>query len=197
MEYSGPIDRMGNGHEARMMKCDLCKQPIAAVHPVYRRLIANWRVYGVFCEAARREPSKGWLPSRPCFRCSRAVIRDRPERKSSLYFTCGHECRRAVHNAKYRTKRIPEAAPSLRLPVDVSCSSRLISTAIPVRYAVRPSAVRTIPAAAVPPIISMPMMTPVGTSDSSGGSSYGSAATTANGTSNNRTPQRALAKGFG
>jgi hypothetical protein len=41
------------------------------------------------------------------------------------------------------------------------------------------------------------MMTPVGTSDSSGGSSYGSAATTANGTSNNRTPQRALAKGFG
>ena len=41
------------------------------------------------------------------------------------------------------------------------------------------------------------MMTPVGAGDSPGGSSYGSAATTANGTSNNRTPKRALAKGFG
>jgi hypothetical protein len=92
------------------MKCDLCKQPFAAVQPVYRRLIAHWRRYGVFCEgcAARREPLKGWLPSRPCCRCSRAVIRDSPERKSSLYFTCGHECRRAVHNAKYRSKRAPQ-----------------------------------------------------------------------------------------
>jgi hypothetical protein len=41
------------------------------------------------------------------------------------------------------------------------------------------------------------MVTSMGTGDSPGGGSYGSAATTANGTSNNRTPQRALAKGFG
>jgi hypothetical protein len=52
----------------------------------------------------------------------------------------------------------------------------------------RPSAGRTIPAAGVPPIISMPMVTSMGTGDSPGGGSYGSAATTANGTSNNRTP---------
>jgi hypothetical protein len=154
-ESCGPIDRMGNGHQARTMRCDLCKQPIAAVQPVYRRLIASWRGFDVLCEgcAARREPLKGWFPSRPCCRCSRAVIRDRPERKSSLYFTCGHECRRAVHNAKYRSKRVPETAPSLRLPAAVSSSPCLIST-IPVRHAVRPSAVRTIPAAAVPAIIS-------------------------------------------
>jgi hypothetical protein len=43
----------------------------------------------------------------------------------------------------------------------------------------------------------MPMMTPVGTGHGAGGSSYGSAATTTDGTSNNRTPKRALAKGFG
>jgi hypothetical protein len=35
----------------------------------------------------------------------------------------------------------------------------------------------------------MPMVTPMGTGDSPGGSPYGSAATTAKGTSNNRTPQ--------
>lgn len=41
------------------------------------------------------------------------------------------------------------------------------------------------------------MMTPVGTGNSPGCSSYGGAAPTANGTSNNRPPQRTLGKGFG
>jgi hypothetical protein len=41
------------------------------------------------------------------------------------------------------------------------------------------------------------MVTPVGTSNGSGGRSYGSAATPANGASDHRTPQCTLAEGFG
>jgi hypothetical protein len=41
------------------------------------------------------------------------------------------------------------------------------------------------------------MVTPVGTGNSTRGSSYGSAATSANGTSDNRTPQCTLGVGFG
>lgn len=70
-------------------------------------------------------------------------------------------------------------------------------TAVPMRHAVRPSAARAIPAAAVPPIISMPMLiSPVGTGDGSGRSSYGSTATTADGTTDDRTPKRALSIRF-
>ena len=61
---------------------------------------------------------------------------------------------------------------------------------------VRSSAVRTIPATAVPPIISVPMVTPVGTGNGTGGRSYRSTATSADRTSDNGAPQCTLAEGF-
>lgn len=61
----------------------------------------------------------------------------------------------------------------------------------------RPSARRAVPATAVPPVISMPMaMSPVRTSDGSGRGTDGSAAATADGTTDDRTPKRALSIRF-
>ena len=74
-------------------------------------------------------------------------------------------------------------------------AAQITSAAISVRHRVRSSALRTIPAAAVPPIISVRMVTPVGAGNGTGGCSYRSTATSANGTSDDSAPQCALTEG--
>ena len=107
-------------------------------------------------------------------------------------------------------------APNERRDFDIKLSDRLVkamcgslrgvrhrragsSAAVPVCHDMRPSAAGAMPAPAVPPIITVPIIVPIvpmDTGNGSGGRAYGCAAPATDGAANNGASQGALRKGL-
>jgi len=93
------------------MKCHDCRRELTRDEPVYRVLrkhsgasVCAGCVNRTFVDKGRR-----WLSARQCERCGRPIIVDRV-RKGLRIVTCSPECRKAIHDTRYRERHAKRPA---------------------------------------------------------------------------------------